>query len=45
MEWLCDLVFGHGFWTPLGALVAGKGGCRRIEGGLRGSGQRLRECL
>jgi hypothetical protein len=22
--WLCEVDFGHGFWTPLGALVAGE---------------------
>jgi hypothetical protein len=23
--WLCDVDFGHGFWTPLAALAAGEG--------------------
>jgi hypothetical protein len=32
-RWLCDVDFGHGFWTPAEHSSAGSGGCRRNEAG------------
>ena len=28
-RWLCDIDFGHGFWTPRAALTVGEWRCRR----------------